>query len=66
MIPWIIIILLLSSWELYNMRKEDLKKERFILIILSLLSLIMAYLYSNYPYDISIAGFSLDLFGFPH
>ncbi|NLM42832.1 hypothetical protein SAMN02745176_01394 [Lutispora thermophila DSM 19022] len=66
MIAWIIIIILISSWELYNMRKKDLKKEKVILIFLTLLSLFMVFIKSKYPYDISIARFALDLFGLPH
>lgn len=66
MIIWFITILMLTTWELYNMRKKDLRKEKVILVFLSLLSIIMAYLNSKYPYNISIAGLILDLFGFPH
>jgi len=66
MISWIIIISMLTVWEFYNMRKKDLKNEKVILVFISLLSLTMAYLYTKHPYDISIAGFALNLFGYSY
>jgi len=66
MISWIIIISMLTVWEFYNMRKKDLKNEKVILVFISLLSLTMAYLYTEHPYDISIAGFALNLFGYSY
>lgn len=66
MISWILIISMLTVWEFYNMRKKNLRKEKVILVLISLLSLIMAYLYTEHPYDISIAGFVLNLFGYSY
>lgn len=64
MIPWLMLIVFISVYEINNMNKKKLYKERAVFILFAILAVIMSYYYSKNPYGISISEFVLNLLGY--
>lgn len=62
MILWLVLIAVMSIYDINYMSSRKLYKEMTLFILFALTAAVMAYLYSKNPYGISIAEFALKLF----
>lgn len=61
MILWLVLIAVISLYDINYMSSRKLYKEMAIFLVFALSAAAMAYLYTKNPYSISIAEFTLKL-----